>query len=96
MNGLGALGADGGFAGNLVPRPRLSILTSVLFVGISGDPDDLDIALLAADAGPSSAFGGLRIWQSKYQFKKEKLPSFVGEAFGRKVCLHSPNTFNLY
>ncbi|KAF8606058.1 gamma-tubulin complex DGRIP91/SPC98 component [Ceratobasidium sp. AG-I] len=67
MNGLGALGADGGFA------------------GISGDPDDLDIALLSADAGPSSAFGGLRLWQSKYQFKKEKLPSFVGEAFGRKI-----------
>ncbi|KAG9127000.1 Microtubule-nucleating Tub4p (gamma-tubulin) complex component [Ceratobasidium sp. 392] len=67
MNGLGALGADGGFA------------------GLSGDPDELDVALLSADTSAPSAFGGLRLWQSKYQFKKEKLPSFVGEAFGRKI-----------
>ncbi|KAG8721853.1 Microtubule-nucleating Tub4p (gamma-tubulin) complex component [Ceratobasidium sp. 394] len=67
MNGLGALGADGGFA------------------GLSGDPDELDVALLSADSGAPSAFGGLRLWQSKYHFKKEKLPSFVGEAFGRKI-----------
>ncbi|QRV74099.1 spindle pole body component alp6 [Ceratobasidium sp. AG-Ba] len=66
-NGLGALGADGGFA------------------GLSGDPDELDVALLSVDVGAPNAFGGLRLWQSKYQFKKEKLPSFVGEAFGRKI-----------
>ncbi|KAF8677740.1 Gamma-tubulin complex DGRIP91 SPC98 component [Rhizoctonia solani] len=53
------------------------------FAGLSGD--ELDVALLSADAGQSSAFGGLRLWKSKYQFKKEKLPSFVGEAFGRKI-----------
>ncbi|CAE6401773.1 unnamed protein product [Rhizoctonia solani] len=53
------------------------------FAGLSGD--ELDVALLSADASQSSAFGGLRLWQSKYQFKKEKLPSFVGEAFGRKI-----------
>ncbi|KAG8763621.1 Microtubule-nucleating Tub4p (gamma-tubulin) complex component [Ceratobasidium sp. 423] len=51
--------------------------------GLSGD--ELDVALLSADAGQSSTFGGLRLWKSKYQFKKEKLPSFVGEAFGRKI-----------
>ncbi|CEL61828.1 Gamma-tubulin complex component 3 homolog OS=Xenopus laevis GN=tubgcp3 PE=1 SV=1 [Rhizoctonia solani AG-1 IB] len=51
--------------------------------GLSGD--ELDVALLSADAGQTSAFGGLRLWKSKYQFKKEKLPSFVGEAFGRKI-----------
>ena len=30
--------------------------------------------------------GGLKLWEGKYQFRKEMLPSFVGEAFGRKVC----------
>lgn len=30
---------------------------------------------------------GLKLWEGKYQFRKEMLPSFVGEAFGRKVCL---------
>lgn len=28
---------------------------------------------------------GLKLWEGKYQFRKEMLPSFVGEAFGRKV-----------
>lgn len=31
--------------------------------------------------------GGLKLWESKYRFRKEMLPAFVGEAFGRKVCL---------
>jgi gamma-tubulin complex component 3 len=31
--------------------------------------------------------GGLRLWETKYQFQKDMLPMFVGEAFGRKVCL---------
>ncbi|KAG8748429.1 Microtubule-nucleating Tub4p (gamma-tubulin) complex component [Ceratobasidium sp. 414] len=73
MNGLSALGADGGFA------------AETTYQGLAGDPDELDVALLSADTGAPSAFGGLRMWQSKYQFKKEKLPSFVGEAFGRKI-----------
>lgn len=29
--------------------------------------------------------GGLRLWETKYQFQKDMLPMFVGEAFGRKV-----------
>ncbi|KAJ1306807.1 hypothetical protein OPQ81_007793 [Rhizoctonia solani] len=58
-------------------------LSEGAFAGLSGD--ELDVALLSADATQSSAFGGLRLWKSKYQFKKEKLPSFVGEAFGRKI-----------
>ncbi|KZW04348.1 gamma-tubulin complex, component 3 [Exidia glandulosa HHB12029] len=29
--------------------------------------------------------GGLRLWQSKYIFSKDMLPSFVGEAFGKKI-----------
>lgn len=28
---------------------------------------------------------GLRLWESKYQFRKEMLPTFVGEVFGKKV-----------
>ena len=30
--------------------------------------------------------GGLRLWESKYTFRQEMLPAFVGETFGRKVC----------
>ena len=29
--------------------------------------------------------GGLRLWESKYIFRREMLPAFVGEDFGRKV-----------
>lgn len=29
--------------------------------------------------------GGLRLWETKYVFRKEMLPAFVGEEFGRKV-----------
>lgn len=29
---------------------------------------------------------GLKLWQTKYRFQKNMLPSFVGEVFGRKVC----------
>lgn len=29
--------------------------------------------------------GGLKLWEGKYQFQKEMLPMFVGEAFGKKV-----------
>ena len=27
----------------------------------------------------------MRLWEGKYQFKKEMLPRFVGETFGKKV-----------
>lgn len=30
--------------------------------------------------------GGLKLWEDKYQFQKEMLPMFVGEAFGKKAC----------
>lgn len=30
--------------------------------------------------------GGLKLWEAKYQFQKDMLPMFVGEAFGKKVC----------
>lgn len=32
-----------------------------------------------------------RLWEAKYRFRKEMLPSFLGDAFGRKVskfCYH--------
>ncbi|KAH8105028.1 gamma-tubulin complex, DGRIP91/SPC98 component [Phellopilus nigrolimitatus] len=29
--------------------------------------------------------GGLRLWESKYVFREEMLPAFVGEDFGRKI-----------
>ncbi|OBZ70405.1 Spindle pole body component alp6 [Grifola frondosa] len=29
--------------------------------------------------------GGLKLWETKYQFQKDMLPSFVGETFGRKI-----------
>ncbi|CCL99413.1 uncharacterized protein FIBRA_01431 [Fibroporia radiculosa] len=29
--------------------------------------------------------GGLKLWETKYQFQKDMLPAFVGEAFGRKI-----------
>ncbi|THV08504.1 gamma-tubulin complex DGRIP91/SPC98 component [Dendrothele bispora CBS 962.96] len=28
---------------------------------------------------------GLKMWEAKYEFRKEMLPMFVGEAFGRKI-----------
>lgn len=31
---------------------------------------------------------GLKLWETKYRFQKEMLPSFVGEVFGRKVSDH--------
>lgn len=33
----------------------------------------------------SDADGGLRLWETKYQFREDMLPMFVGEAFGRKI-----------
>jgi gamma-tubulin complex component 3 len=30
---------------------------------------------------------GLKLWEGKYQFRTDMLPSFVGESFGKKVCL---------
>jgi gamma-tubulin complex component 3 len=47
------------------------------FAGLEADNDDIS----------GDREGGLRLWEAKYQFQKEMLPMFVGEAFGRKVCL---------
>ena len=37
------------------------------------------------DEGSSESDPRSRLWEGKYQFRKEMLPSFLGEAFGRKV-----------
>lgn len=47
------------------------------FAGLTGDAEDLS----------SEREGGLKLWEGKYQFQKDMLPLFVGEAFGRKVRL---------
>lgn len=44
------------------------------FAGLGGDAD------VSGDRE-----GGLSLWQNKYQFRKDMLPAFVGEAFGKKV-----------
>ena len=48
------------------------------FGGFGGENEDLS----------GEREGGLKLWEGKYQFRKEMLPSFVGEAFGRKVIFH--------
>jgi gamma-tubulin complex component 3 len=30
---------------------------------------------------------GLKLWEAKYRFRKEMLPLFVGDAFGKKVTI---------
>lgn len=39
------------------------------------------------DEGSSESDPRSRLWEAKYQFRKEMLPSFLGEAFGRKVSV---------
>jgi hypothetical protein len=45
------------------------------FAGLGVDNDDIS----------GDREGGLRLWEAKYQFQKDMLPMFVGEAFGKKV-----------
>jgi len=49
--------------------------TDVGFPNILGDLDE----------GSSEGDPRSRLWEAKYQFRKEMLPSFLGEAFGKKV-----------
>jgi gamma-tubulin complex component 3 len=44
------------------------------FGGLAIDTDDI--------AGRQD---GLKLWERKFQFQREMLPTFVGEAFGQKV-----------
>ncbi|RDB22495.1 Spindle pole body component alp6 [Hypsizygus marmoreus] len=45
------------------------------FAGLGGDADDVT----------GTRDGGLRLWETKYQFQKDMLPMFVGESFGKKI-----------
>jgi gamma-tubulin complex component 3 len=55
-------------------------------VGLVADSDGEGLPRLQLDveAGVQRE-SGLRLWEGKYKFRKEMLPSFVGEAFGKKV-----------
>lgn len=46
-----------------------------IFGGFSGDAEDL----------PGLRENGQKLWETKYRFRKDMLPLFVGESFGRKV-----------
>ena len=48
--------------------------------GLLGDESTGDIDDLSGEKE-----SGLRLWESKYTFRQEMLPAFVGEEFGRKV-----------
>ena len=45
------------------------------FSGFNPDVEDLT----------GSQETGLKLWEAKYRFRKDMLPMFVGESFGRKV-----------
>ena len=50
--------------------------------GLLGDESTGDIDDLSGEKE-----SGLRLWESKYTFRQEMLPAFVGEEFGRKVYI---------
>ena len=46
-----------------------------VFGALAGDAEDMS----------TERESGLRLWEAKYRFRKDMLPMFVGEAFGKKV-----------
>lgn len=58
-----------------IQPPGLQNGATIVDDGFAGDNDDIS----------GDYQGGLRLWESKYVFRKEMLPAFVGEDFGRKV-----------
>ncbi|KAI9574841.1 gamma-tubulin complex, component 3 [Boletus coccyginus] len=46
-----------------------------VFGALAGDADDMS----------TEHESGLRLWEAKYRFRKDMLPMFVGEAFGKKI-----------
>lgn len=62
------------------------------FVELNPDPansgrsaiDTLDADQAALTEGDDG--DAVSLWQSKFRFRADMLPSFVGDAFGRKVC----------
>ncbi|KIJ70589.1 hypothetical protein HYDPIDRAFT_105325 [Hydnomerulius pinastri MD-312] len=49
--------------------------TDGVFGALSGEAEDIS----------TEREGGLRLWEAKYQFRRDMLPMFVGEAFGKKI-----------
>ncbi|KAL0070721.1 Microtubule-nucleating Tub4p (gamma-tubulin) complex component [Marasmius tenuissimus] len=49
---------------------------------LAGGKDDLK---LEDEDRSREREGGLRLWEEKYRFRREMLPMFVGEAFGKKI-----------
>ncbi|KAH7929428.1 gamma-tubulin complex, component 3 [Leucogyrophana mollusca] len=49
--------------------------TDGVFAGLGGENEDMS----------TEREGGLRLWEAKYQFQRDMLPMFVGEAFGKKI-----------
>ena len=39
---------------------------------------------------PGTREDGLKLWETKYRFRQEMLPLFVGDAFGKKVSACQP------
>lgn len=70
--------------------PELADMQYIQPSGLQGGILPTDDGLGAEnDEFSSEHSGGLKIWEGKYVFRKEMLPAFVGEEFGRKVRDHS-------
>jgi gamma-tubulin complex component 3 len=75
--------------------PELAHYQYIHTKAISGQTSaDLPSILGDLEEGSSESDPRSRLWEAKYQFRKEMLPSFLGEAFGKKVSrLCSPSDF---
>lgn len=67
--------------------PDLSHVQYLLHPSLLTANGDGVFGALAGDAEDMSTEreSGLRLWEAKYRFRKDMLPMFVGEAFGKKV-----------
>ncbi|KAG2118763.1 gamma-tubulin complex, component 3 [Suillus discolor] len=63
--------------------PSLAHLQGLHPSSLAGGIDAFGEDSVSADRGDGG--GGLRVWEAKYRFRKEMLPMFVGENFGRKI-----------
>ncbi|KAG1754022.1 gamma-tubulin complex, component 3 [Suillus paluster] len=63
--------------------PSLAHLQGLHPSSLAGGIDAFGEDSVSADR--SEGGGGLRVWEAKYHFRKEMLPMFVGENFGRKI-----------
>ncbi|KAG1779706.1 gamma-tubulin complex, component 3 [Suillus placidus] len=63
--------------------PSLAHLQGLHPSSLAGGIDAFGEDSVSADR--SDGGGGLRVWEAKYHFRKEMLPMFVGENFGRKI-----------